>query len=82
MSGGAAWRYRPPGWRVDADAVWYAARRAGMRSMLDLERASGVPHATLSHALGGQTPWPSADVMCRVADALGCDVMDLMRRGD
>ena len=75
---GVAGRYSPPMWAVSADAVWYAMRKAGVDTVAELERMTGVPYTTLNNAICGQTPRPSADVMCRVADALGCDVMDLM----
>lgn len=72
----------PSAWAVDADAVFYAMRRRGLETLDSLAGAAGVSYATLHHALSGETARPSADTMCRVAEALGCDVMDLMERGD
>lgn len=71
-----------PEWRVDTDAVYYAMRRAGYETLDSLAATAGMARATLHHALSGETARPSSDTMCRLADALGCEVSDLMVRGD
>lgn len=75
-------------WTIDRDALLYAARRKGWTRRVHGEEvvnatrlgaAAGIPPSTAMYALNDGRARPSASVMCSIARALGCDVMDLMR---
>ena len=65
-------------WKLDIGAVHYAMDRAGFLTMAELSAASGIPATTVRQVVRGKVKYPSASIMCAIASALGCDVMDLM----
>lgn len=71
-------KYCNSAWMVDVDAIRYAMDRAGFLTMAELSAASGIPATTVRQVVRGKVKYPSASIMCAIASALGCDVMDLM----
>ena len=74
-------KYCSSTWMLDLDAVHYAMDRAGFLTMAELSAASGIPATTVRQVVRGKVKYPSASIMCALASALGCDVMDLMADG-
>ncbi len=75
-------------WRIDADALGYACKKAGYwhryrgewrPNIKRLASASGHSESVVSGMLDGITRQPSVDVLCDLATTLGCDVLDLVR---
>ena len=72
-----------PRWRLDLDALRYAAARAGCppgdrRRPNALAALSGVPAATVRSYFNGLSANPSASYLIQLADALEVDPHDLM----
>ncbi len=70
-------------YRIDPDALAYAARRAGFArgskiSRKRLAQAADVPSSTVTNCLRGTANNPSASTVLQLADALGCEPRDLM----
>ncbi len=66
-------------YELDADALRYAARRAGFEKQAALARASGLAQQQVSNLFHGVTRSPSASTLLQLAEALGCEPADLMR---
>ncbi len=75
-------------WRIDAEALSYACRKAGYwhryrgewrPNIARLSRDFGHNEAVLWNVLNGCTRAPSVDVLCDLATTLGCDVLDLVK---
>lgn len=72
-----------PRWRLNLDALSYAAKMAGCplgdrRRPNALAAMSGVPAATVRSYFNGLTANPSASYLFQLADALDVDPRDLM----
>ncbi len=57
-------------------------RYPGDRLANALSRAAGISYGTAKNLLYGQVSDPRASTAMRIADALGCDLLDFMRWTD
>lgn len=75
---------RPPKYRIDTDALAYAARRAGFThpsgriAYARLAEASGVSARSIPEYAEGITCNPCSSSLLQLARALGCEPIDLM----
>lgn len=75
---------RPPKYRIDTDALAYAARRAGFTrhngrvACERLAKASGVSADSIHGYAEGIIRNPRSSALIQLAGALGCEPIDLM----
>lgn len=75
---------RPPKYRIDTDALAYAARRAGFTrhngrvACERLAKASGVSADSIHRYAEGIIRNPCSSALIQLAGALGCEPIDLM----
>ena len=75
---------RPPKYRIDTDALAYAARRAGFTrhngrvACERLAKASGVSADSIHWYAEGIICDPRSSALLQLARALGCEPIDLM----
>lgn len=74
----------PHRWVVDKVSLSYAFRRRGLEFSLDgarrLAAAIGCSEGTVYRLVSGEGGCPSAQVLLDMAEALGCDALDLVRK--
>lgn len=74
----------PHRWVIDKDSLSYAFRRKGLEFSLDgarrLAAAIGCSEGTVYRLVSGKDGCPSAQVLLDMAEALGCDALDLVRK--
>lgn len=66
-------------YEFDSDSAMYALKHSGIGSKSELAVKSGVSRGQLYHLLNGKIANPSASTVIQLADALGCEPIDLMR---
>ncbi len=59
-----------------------ALRTAAAMTQAELADASGVPRQTIAVMEMGRRDNPTWDIVCRLADGLGCTVNDFRRAAD
>ena len=75
---------RPPKYRIDPNALAYAARRAGFThpsgrvACERLAKASGVSASSIHEYAEGIIRNPRSSALLQLAQALGCEPIDLM----
>lgn len=67
------------GYRMDEEVFYSKMREAGFKSRLGFARRAGIHRNTLGQYLSGREVFQ--DAFLRVAAQLGCDPMDIVRKG-